>query len=370
MASKSVLIVDDSYELTRVLQAAIFTLDKKLDVKVVPSAEEAMLMMAKTPFDLLITDIRLPGISGMELLPKIRAKNKAVKIILITGLTDLSLEDKAKTMGANYFLRKPIEMALFLDTVASFLGIETPKKPSKIDKMVQGMPSVISQNDEETVSIADTLTYLRQEVGAQAVWLINESGKLVAQSGNNLQVYMEEHWAPLLLPILSTGEKFSKFFQDHTTPQSIQAFRFDQKDIVISPVRDFAMVLVLERGRGHLKFPLVIESVLTYQVEIQAILTRMGVLPATPGEIMSQEPEESAELAIDISDLADLSGNDFEDLQKLIKKTPDKKKVDAFWEEAASNFSYDLQNPDILTYDQAAKLGLTPGAGNPPIDEH
>lgn len=370
MAPKSVLIVDDSYELTRVLQAAIFTLDKNLEVKVVPSAEEAMLMMAKTPFDLLITDIRLPGISGMELLPKIRARNKSVNIILITGLTDLSLEDKAKNMGANFFLRKPIEMSIFLDTVANFLGIESPKKPSKISNLVHGMPSLITPDEEETVSIAGTLSNLRQEIGAQAVWLINESGKLVAQSSDKSIVYNEDHWAPLVLPILSTGDKFSKFFQEHSIPQSFLAYRFDQKDIVISPVRDFALILILGRGRGHLRLPLVTDSVLSYQLEILALLTRMGVLPATPGEIMSQEPEESADLSIDFNDLTDIGGNDFQEFSKLMKKAPDKKKVDAFWEEAAANFSYDLQNPDILTYEQAAKLGLTPDTNSPLIDDH
>ncbi|MHB8135172.1 MAG: response regulator [Anaerolineaceae bacterium] len=360
MASKSVLIVDDSFELTRVLQAAILTLDKNLDVKVVPSAEEAMLMMAKTPFDLLITDIRLPGISGMELLPKIRARNKKVNIILITGLTDLSLDDKAKTMGANYFFRKPIEMSLFLETVASFLDLDPPKKSSKISNLVRGMPSVITREEEESLNVSGTLSNLRQEIGAKVVWLINESGKLVAQSSENQQTYKEQEWAPLVLPVLSTGERFTSFFKEISAPQSFLAYRYDQKDIVIVPVSEFALILILARGKGHLHLPLVMDTVLTYQLEIQALLLRMGVLHATPAQVMSQEPQESADLSIDISSLVELNDVDSEEFVKLFNLTPDNKGADAFWDEAALNYNYDLQNPEILTFEQAAKLGLTP----------
>ncbi|PKN87693.1 MAG: hypothetical protein CVU46_03610 [Chloroflexi bacterium HGW-Chloroflexi-8] len=365
MASKSVLIVDDSYELTRVLQAAILTLDKDLDVKVVPSAEEAMLMMAKTPFDLLITDIRLPGISGMELLPKIRARNKKVNIILITGLTDLSLDDKAKTMGANYFFRKPIEMSLFLETVASFLELDPPKKSSKISNLVRGMPSVITQEEEEALNVSGTLSNLRQEIGAKVVWLINESGKLVAQSSENQQAYNEQEWAPLVLPVLSTGERFTSFFKEISAPQSFLAYRYDQKDIVIVPVSEFALILILARGKGHLQLPLVMDTVLSYQLEIQGLLQRMGVLHATPAQVMSQEPQESADLSIDISGLADLNDVDSEEFVKLFNMKPGKKDADAFWDEAALNYNYDLQNPEILTYEQAAKLGLAPEENNP-----
>ncbi len=360
MAPKHVLIIDDSYELTRILQSAILTLDKSLDVKVVPSAEEAMLLIYKVPFDLIISDIRLPGISGMELLPKIRARNKSVNIVLITGLTDMSLEDKARAMGANRFLQKPIEMSIFLDTVASFLGMETPSKPTKLKNMVMGMPAVINEAEDGSQSVSETLAMLRTEIGAQVVWLINESGRLVAQASDNQINYDEKQWAPLLLPILSTGEKFANYFQEHSVPQSLTAFRFDQKDVVLVPVGDFALVLVLLRGKGHLRLPLVMDSVLSYQLELQSLLTRMGVLPTTPAEVMSQEPLESAALEIDRANLEEVNESELERFNSLFNTLPEKKKVDAFWDKVSSHIDYDLQNPEILSYEQAAKLGLAP----------
>jgi CheY-like chemotaxis protein len=69
---KRVLIVDDALELGRFLQAALKTLRPPVESVLVPSAEEAILESSQTAPDLLVADIRLPGISGLELVRKIR----------------------------------------------------------------------------------------------------------------------------------------------------------------------------------------------------------------------------------------------------------------------------------------------------------
>jgi hypothetical protein len=102
------------------------------------------------------------------------------------------------------------------------------------------------------------------------------------------------------------------------------------------------------------------DCVLGYQVEIHSVLTRIGALHATPAEVMSQEPEESADLSFDITGLSDLVEPDADEFTKVFNTKPEKKKVDKFWDEISTSYSYDLNNPEILTYEQAAKLGLTP----------
>ena len=54
----------------------------------VPSGEEALLVASRRPVDLLIADVRLPGISGLELMARVHKRNPELKTILITGLTD------------------------------------------------------------------------------------------------------------------------------------------------------------------------------------------------------------------------------------------------------------------------------------------
>ena len=84
---KHILIVDDALEIGRLLQSALATLDMKIKTMVVPSAEEALLEAAHYPIDLLVTDIRLPGLSGTDLVRKMRSLHPALKVIMITGMS-------------------------------------------------------------------------------------------------------------------------------------------------------------------------------------------------------------------------------------------------------------------------------------------
>lgn len=227
--------------------------------------------------------------------------------------------------------------------------------------MVSGMPAVIAAEEVENQSVSVTLSLLRSETGAQVVWLINESGRLVAQASDEQISYDEKQWAPLLLPLLSSGDKFINFFKEQTAPQAFYAYRFEQKDVVLVPVGDFTILLVLTRAKGRLRLPLVIDSLLGYQADLLVLLTRMGVLPTPPAAVMSQAPAESAALGIDLANLEESNELDIEEFRSLFSNPPEKNKVDAFWDKVSDHVEYDLQNPEIITYEQASKMGLTPG---------
>ena len=65
MSTKRIIIADDALDFARMLQASFATLNAGLIVTVVPSAEEAMLKSARIRTDLLVADLRLPGMSGL-----------------------------------------------------------------------------------------------------------------------------------------------------------------------------------------------------------------------------------------------------------------------------------------------------------------
>ena len=68
VAPPRILIVDDQRDITRMLRLAVEALGRGYSVADVPSAEEALLEVRRAAVDLLITDLRLPGISGLELI--------------------------------------------------------------------------------------------------------------------------------------------------------------------------------------------------------------------------------------------------------------------------------------------------------------
>ena len=83
-----VLIVDDQKDVSRLLRSALETIEHELLVVEAPSGEEAILEATRTKVDLLISDFRLPGITGVELMKKFRVRNPDCKVILITGVSD------------------------------------------------------------------------------------------------------------------------------------------------------------------------------------------------------------------------------------------------------------------------------------------
>lgn len=350
MAKRKVLIIDDSFDITRVLKSAIFTLDPDIDVMVTPSAEEAMLEISREKLDLIITDIRLPGISGLELLRKIRDRHPDVKIIMMSGITDRGIEEKAREAGANIFLKKPIEMPFFLNTISLIMELgfsgENPDVPM--------MPEFELMNEEDyEKSLADSLASLRKEVTASHVWLLSEYGRLVAQSGENTIADFESRWAPLIMPIMSASDTFIQNIQGKRPDHVVFSFGLKDYNLFMSPVGDYALILQVPTGRGTQRIPLVVDSMLEYQGEIMQIMNRMGVLPYDQSVMIPVEEN--------LNFVREVDGEDEDDVFKALLETKTEfPGVDKFWDEADIAKAYDLDNPEILTFDQAAKLGLAP----------
>ena len=153
---KRVLIVDDSLELGRWLQTALTQMDSQIQATVYPSGEEALLDSSRRPVDVLVTDIRLAGISGLELVRKIRKRYPGVRVIVITGMQDMSLEKQAKELGIDAFFRKPMDIPSFLEAVNVCLRVETglaappgpvqtpapPSQPPAAQNVIREVPGI------------------------------------------------------------------------------------------------------------------------------------------------------------------------------------------------------------------------------------
>jgi len=109
------LLVDDEENFVNTLAERM----KMRDVpsKVVYSGEAALEVVKTQEPDVMILDLRMPGIDGMEVLRKVRATNPKVQIIILTGHgTDLD-EEEARKLGAFHYHKKPIDIDELLGTV-------------------------------------------------------------------------------------------------------------------------------------------------------------------------------------------------------------------------------------------------------------
>jgi DNA-binding response OmpR family regulator len=104
---KSVLVVDDNQDLAENI-AEILSL-RGFIATVATSAEEALPMALPEGPELLVTDFRLPGMTGAELVQQIRRQRQAVRAIVISAFTDELTVAAAKDAGAD-FLAKPVDL--------------------------------------------------------------------------------------------------------------------------------------------------------------------------------------------------------------------------------------------------------------------
>jgi two-component system NtrC family response regulator len=107
MAAEKILIVEDDETLRNVMQLQL----KKLGYETasVPNVEGAMEILQTSPQDLILTDLNLPGISGIELLKRIRSESVSSAVIVMTAYGTIQSAVEAMRYGAYDYITKPIE---------------------------------------------------------------------------------------------------------------------------------------------------------------------------------------------------------------------------------------------------------------------
>lgn len=121
---KKILVIDDEEILTRTY-VKLLTL-KGYDTYFVKSGDDAVEIVQEIDFDLIITDIRMPGLNGFETLKTIRrfynenGKSHPPEIV-ITGFTSEDIEKEIKNLSPSAYMYKPFDMSELLDHVAKVL---------------------------------------------------------------------------------------------------------------------------------------------------------------------------------------------------------------------------------------------------------
>jgi DNA-binding response OmpR family regulator len=110
--TKKLLVVDDEDTLRTLVK---YELEQRgYSVSEAESGETAMEKLRSDHFDLVILDIRMPGMDGMEVLKNIREENLADKVIMLTGVGEMKIARDSLQLGANDFLTKPYELKTLL----------------------------------------------------------------------------------------------------------------------------------------------------------------------------------------------------------------------------------------------------------------
>src|SRR6476620_4214923 len=118
MSAGRILVVEDDDCLRRVTQAQLQKCGHETTVSV--DASEALAVLERQPIDLVLTDLNLPGMSGLELLRTIRSEYPDVSVVIVTGYGTVETAVAAIKAGAYDYITKPVhpdELRALVDRV-------------------------------------------------------------------------------------------------------------------------------------------------------------------------------------------------------------------------------------------------------------
>ena len=120
---KKILVVDDEEEILRLLDRAFSS--KGFEVLCSSSALDALVTLQDNPINLIVTDIKMPGMDGLDLIKQVRDVDPHIPIIVITGYGDSDTAISALDRGAFFFISKPFNITTILDAV--YKGVRMPR---------------------------------------------------------------------------------------------------------------------------------------------------------------------------------------------------------------------------------------------------
>jgi CheY-like chemotaxis protein len=125
VGSGSILLVDDEEQVVQVTGEILQSLGYNVVGRTV--SQDALQLFSRSPhdFDLVITDLTMPGLTGLELSEGMKRVRSDIPIILFTGYSDQVSKDAAVQAGIDEYCMKPISMRELSTVVGRFLGTDT-----------------------------------------------------------------------------------------------------------------------------------------------------------------------------------------------------------------------------------------------------
>lgn len=186
----SVLVVDDAPQICKAL-SDVLTASGYI-VRTAPSGERALQIMESSEFDLIITDLKMSGMSGMDLIARVKERAPHLSIVILSGYGDMDDVIKAMRVGITDYLKKPFSIDEVLDVVKR----EVKKSQARAAAVTPAAPStsagarpearlarvyIFSRPDLDKIEVS--LSKLRAQTAAESVLLLEEAGYVIAAKG-------------------------------------------------------------------------------------------------------------------------------------------------------------------------------------------
>jgi DNA-binding NarL/FixJ family response regulator len=390
-AQGRVLIVDDQREVARALRTMLTVEHPDWHVADVPSGEEALLDLAGGRYDLAIVDFRLPGISGRELLLRIREIAPATRIVFMTGFELDRVRRELGDLEVAAVLQKPLDMDTFFDVVGE--AVQAAARDRAAGKAEAAPAPAPDRAEQQRARLEGMIAGLRADLDAQAAVLVDLAGEPAMIDGVLAEV---PHFAQLTKALAGHFTSLNEVGQSVGPPvEATHIYRGGRYDIyALSAGAEFFVALVFPSG-GPERLGVVLRRGRPAVERLSAMLNEMLGQPKPEPDIAPRKPEagpspppapvpepdpepsppapelphlppltmrpEPESNPIDAMSLVDEGTSPLDiDLKglELDLDPADADALDAFWREADSDSpGIDL---DALSHEEAVRRGLIP----------
>jgi len=325
MGQERILVVEDETNVAMAL-CRVLKLPEGggYQVESCDSGESALDRLQEKHFDLLVTDLRMPGMSGLELLERARLVSPETRSILITAYGSSQVEQDAQRK-ANYYLPKPFTMKNFVRAVQQALSM-APVSP----------PQTVALSEEGLRAMQQRMEKLRIDVGAAGALLLDASGQLLAETGRR-ERFDVRTLLVLLGNVMTAANEVSRLLKDDN---AFGLHYHEGKEYELYTARvsnQVILALILDRREGSGRIGTVWVSLRRAVGDLRDLLAKTTTSPAKAMEAK-------------------------EELTTAAKQTREQARKPA---EVASVEKNDqppaLDGNTLLTFEQARALGLISG---------
>ncbi len=177
MKTFRILVVDDEPRVAFFFQKHLEMVGEQYLATAVNSGQEAVSELQKHQYDLMITDLRMPGMDGLELLNRVREISPQTKTILVTAYGGKAVWEEADRLNTFRALSKPVRINDLLTAVRD--SLRPSEKTASSNKI-----GIMALTGDTYKAINADLEELRVNLGAQAVVLADTAGQLLTTSGS------------------------------------------------------------------------------------------------------------------------------------------------------------------------------------------
>jgi DNA-binding NtrC family response regulator len=218
---KKILAIDDDQAVLNFLNIMLLQTGV-YEVSTLVNSSKAFQELKSREYDLLILDMDMPDVSGLEILKFIKEKNIDIETIVLTGVEDVELAVSAMKLGAFDYLTKPVDNDQLLKIIAAVLENRnirreaTAEAPFTIEhlKFKDAFKDIITQN-EEMIKMFQMVEKMAQSDNSILIWGESGSGKeLIAKAIHRISKRRDENFVAVNAGTFA-NELFSSEFFGH-----------------------------------------------------------------------------------------------------------------------------------------------------------